>query len=167
MAFGTAPLSITEAQVAKMLHQDIVRFMVIAVAVLVAFSEAQRFFFKCTAEAIDVGKRHGAAAAFCNSTLNTPDGFVRSLSTSLAVLLEGGSLSDYAYGDPVSVGGSGVSFAWAIMALMLIVITLLMVNLLIAMVRRSEDTDHTHTRTHTSSPCSRLRSARYRSGTRL
>ena len=62
----------------------------------------------------------------------------------LGVLLEGGSLSDYAYGDPASVGGSGVSFAWGIMALMLIVITLLMVNLLIAMVRRSEHSDHTH-----------------------
>ena len=163
MSFGTAPLLITGAQVAKMLQQDIARFMVIAVAVLLAFSEAQRFFFKCSAE--EIGGRHGAAIS-CNGDLNTPDGFVRSFSTSLGVLLEGGSLSDYVYGDPASVGGSGVSFAWGIMALMLIVITLLMVNLLIAMVRRSEDTDHTHTRTHTFSPCSRLRSVD-RSGTRL
>ena len=141
MAFGTALLLITGAQVAKMLQQDIVRFMAIAVTMLVAFSEAQRFFFKCSAE--EIGERHGAGVS-CNDDLNTPDGFVRSLSTSLGVLLEGGSLSDYAYGDPASVGGSGVSFAWGIMALMLIVITLLMVNLLIAMVRRSEHSDHTH-----------------------
>ena len=134
-----------------MLHQDIVRFMVIAVAVLVAFSEAQRFFFKCSAEEDTDEKRirqlHGAAIS-CDKDLNTPGGFVRSFSTSLWVLLDGGSLSDYVTKDQALGGGSlGVSFAWGTMALMLIVITLLMVNLLIAMVRRSEHTDHTHTRT--------------------
>ncbi len=129
-----------------MLHKDLVKFMVIAVAVLVAFSEAQRFFFKCSAE--EIGERHGAAIS-CNGDLNTPDGFVRSFSSSLGVLLEGGSLSDYVYGNPASVDGSGVSFSWGIMALMLIVITLLMVNLLIAMVCPSEHAIRTHTRAPT------------------
>ena len=148
----TPLFSITGAQVAKMLQRDIVRFMAIAVAVLVAFSEAQRFFFKCSAEEDTDEKRirqlHGAAIS-CDKDLNTPGGFVRSFSTSLWVLLDGGSLSDYVTKDQALGGGSlGVSFAWGTMALMLIVITLLMVNLLIAMVRRSEHTDHTHTRTH-------------------
>ena len=49
-----------------------------------------------------------------------------------------------AWHDAIPVCHLWVSFAWGIMALMLIVITLLMVNLLIAMVRRSEHSDHTH-----------------------
>ena len=125
----SAPL----AQVAKMLQQDIVHFMAIALAVLVAFSEALRFFFKCSHET--VGIQHGATD--CLGDLQTRNGFIISFAQSLGVLLQGGSLSDYASEDAVSI-----NFPWVIMALMLIMITLLMVNLLIAMFSKTFDTIH-------------------------
>ncbi len=112
-----------------MLQQDIIRFMTIAVAVLVAFSEALRFFFKCSTE--DIGIQHGARD--CMGDLQTGVGFVMSFSQSLGVLLDGGALSDYVSED--TYASMGINFPWAIMVLMLVMITLLMVNLLIAMVR--------------------------------
>ena len=103
------------------------RFLIIATFLLVAFGESFRFLFKHSPLLI--------AADYSS--------FSRSLSTSFRILLEGGtSLEAYlhdGHSDEVPLDNHGITFAWILMAVMLVCIVLLLVNLLIAMFAKTFD----------------------------
>ena len=110
------------AMISRMCRDDIKYFMIIAGCLLLAFSEAQRFYYtnsRLFDEPSLAVERHSS--------------FSRSLSTSLQLLAEAGaSPTDYIEADVEN----GISFPWALLILELITIVLLMTNLLIAMVRQ-------------------------------
>ena len=114
------------AMISRMAREDIKYFMIIAGCLLLAFSEAQRFYFTNSLlfdEPSSAVERHSS--------------FLRSLSTSLQILAEAGASSaDYLEAD----NENGISFPWALIILELITIVLLLTNLLIAMVCQSCDT---------------------------
>ena len=108
------------AIISRMYRDDIKYFMIIVVCLLLAFSEAQRFYYTNSLlfdEPSLAVERHSS--------------FRRSLSTSLQVLAEAGTSSaEYLEAD----NKTGFSFPWALVIMELITIVLLMTNLLIAMV---------------------------------